>query len=163
VQNTPLVPAIEADGDILHVIYMDPDVKNMPTEDLQYTLQMFYRMQVIGWARTINCEIEHDQTLNGAVRILAQIDPDVAQAIENFFRTQDPDSKFARRLKRPPERREITIHRYHPEANLGGLLGFLDVQHDRIAGLIEQGFSDAVDHDCAWSRCVLRGQVARGT
>jgi predicted acylesterase/phospholipase RssA len=158
VQNTPLVPAIDADADVLHVIYMDPDVANIPIEDLEYTLQVFYRMQVIGWARTINREIDHDQTLNNAARIMTQIDPGVAQAIEDFFRTQDPDSKFGRRLRRPPERREITIHRYHPVENLGGLLGFLNVRHDRIARLIEQGFSDAVDHDCAWSGCVLRGR-----
>jgi predicted acylesterase/phospholipase RssA len=158
VQNTPLVPAIEEGADILHVIYMDPDVKNMPVEDLQYTLQMFYRMQVISWARIVNREIDHDKTLNGAVRVLTQIDPGVAKGIEDFFRTRDPDSKFARRLLRPPGRREVTIHRYHPAENLGGLLGFLNVQRDRIGRLIEQGFSDAIDHDCVWSGCVLRSQ-----
>ena len=67
VQNTPLVPAINEGADILHVIYMDPDVKNMPVDDLQYTLQMFYRTQVISWARVINREIDHDKTVNNAV------------------------------------------------------------------------------------------------
>jgi hypothetical protein len=152
------VPAIDADADVLHVIYMDPDVKNMPTEELEYTLQVFYRMQVIGWARTINREIDHDQTLNNAVRILGQIDPGVAKTIEDFLLTNQPESKIAGRLRRAPGRREITIHRYHPIENLGGLLGFLNVHHDRIAGLIERGFSDAVDHDCKWSGCVLRGR-----
>ena len=52
VLNTPLVPAIEAGADILHVIYMDPDVSNIPQKDLGSTLQTMYRMQVIGWART---------------------------------------------------------------------------------------------------------------
>jgi predicted acylesterase/phospholipase RssA len=158
VQNTPLVPAIDAGADILHVIYMDPDVKNMPVGDLQYTLQMFYRMQVISWARIVNREIDHDQTLNNAVRILGQIDQKVAKTIENFLITNQPESKIAGRLRRPPDRREVTIHRYHPAENLGGLLGFLNVQQDRIARLIDQGFSDAVDHDCKWSGCVLRGR-----
>jgi predicted acylesterase/phospholipase RssA len=158
VLNTPLVPAIDAGADILHVIYMDPDVSNIPQVDLGSTLQTMYRMQVIGWARLINREIEHDRTLNGAVRILRQIDPGEAKTIEDFFRTRDPDSKFARRLLRPPDHREVTIHRYHPYENLGGLLGFLNVQRDRIGRLIEQGFNDAVLHNCADSGCVLRSQ-----
>jgi predicted acylesterase/phospholipase RssA len=158
VLNTPLVPAIDAGADILHVIYMDPDVKNIPVEDLQYTLQVFYRTQVISWARIVNREIDHDATLNNAVRILGQIDQNVAKTIEDFLIRNQPESKIAGRLKRPPDRREVTIHRYHPAENLGGLLGFLNVQHDRIARLIEQGFIDAVDHDCVWSGCVLRGR-----
>ena len=32
VLNTPLLPAIDARADILHVIYMDPDVSNIPTK-----------------------------------------------------------------------------------------------------------------------------------
>jgi predicted acylesterase/phospholipase RssA len=158
VLNTPLLPAIDAEADILHVIYMDPDVSNIPQVDLGSTLQTMYRMQVIGWARLLNREIAHDQTLNRAARVLTQIDPNVARGIEDFFRTRDPDSKFAHRLRRPPDRREVTIHRYHPYENYGGLLGFLNAQRDRIGRLIEQGFKDAVLHDCVGSDCILPSQ-----
>jgi hypothetical protein len=157
VLNTPLLPAVEAGADILHVIYMDPDVSNIPQRDLGSTLQTMYRMQVIGWARLINREVDHDQTLNRASRILGQLDPQVTKRIEDFFFTRDPGSKFAHRLRRPPERREITIHRYHPYENFGGLLGFLNTERNRIARLIDQGFDDAVYHDCAESGCVLAG------
>jgi predicted acylesterase/phospholipase RssA len=157
VLNTPLVPAIEAGADILHVIYMDPDVSNIPQVDLGSTLQTMYRMQVIGWARLINREIDHDQTLNRAARILGQLDPQVTKRIEDFFFTRDPESKFAHRLRRPSGRREVTIHRYHPYENFGGLLGFLNTDRDRIARLIDQGFNDAVYHNCAESDCVLAG------
>jgi hypothetical protein len=158
VLNTPLLPAVDAGADILHAIYMDPDVSNIPSDDLGSALQTMYRMQVIGWARLINREVDHDKTLNGAVRILAQLEPAAAQAIEDFFLTRDPDSKFARRLLRPAERREITIHRYHPTENLGGLLGFINVARYRIERLIEDGFNDAVLHNCKASGCVLRSQ-----
>jgi predicted acylesterase/phospholipase RssA len=104
VLNTPLLPAVDAGADILHAIYMDPDVSNIPSDDLGSALQTMYRMQVIGWARLINREVDHDKTLNGAVRILAQLEPAAAQAIEDFFLTRDPDSKFARRLLRPAEK-----------------------------------------------------------
>jgi predicted acylesterase/phospholipase RssA len=158
VLNTPLVPAIDAGADVLHVIYMDPDVSNIPQVDLDYTLQVMYRMQTISWARLINREVDHDATLNNAVRILGQIDQGVAKTIEDFLITNQPESKIAGRLRRHPDRREVTIHRYHPAENLGGLLGILNVQQERIARLIEQGFDDAVDHDCKWSGCVLRGR-----
>jgi len=158
VMNTPLLPAIDEGADILHVIYMDPDVSNIPQVDLQNTLQTLYRMQVIGWARLINHEVEHDKTLNGAIKILGEIDPGAAKIIEDGFLAGDPDSKFAHRLKRPPGRREVTIHRYHPAENLGGLLGFLDTRYEKIVRLIEQGFADAVFHDCVQSQCVIRSQ-----
>jgi predicted acylesterase/phospholipase RssA len=164
VLNTPLLPAIEAGADVLHVIYMDPNVANIPQRDLGSVLQTMYRMQVIGWARTVNREIDHDKTLNGAVRILERLEPEAAKTIEDFFLTEDPDSKFGRRLQRPPGYREVTIHRYHPPENLGGLLGFLNTQRARIARLIEAGFNDAVLHDCRESDCILRSQEepARG-
>jgi hypothetical protein len=38
------------------------------------------------------------------------------------------------------------------------LLGFLNTNRDRIARLIDQGFDDAVSHDCAESDCVLAGE-----
>jgi predicted acylesterase/phospholipase RssA len=157
VLNTPMLPAVDAEADILHVIYMDPDVSSIPQADLGSTLQTMYRMQVIGWARLINREVDHDQTLNRAARILERIDPQVSKSIEDFFADRDPESKFAHRLARPPERREIDIHRYHPSENFGGLLGFLNTDRDRIARLIDQGFDDTVHHDCAKAGCVLRG------
>jgi predicted acylesterase/phospholipase RssA len=159
VLNTPLMPAVDAGADVLHVIYMDPDVKNIPTKDLGSILQTMYRMQVIGWARTINREVAHDETINGAIRILGQLDPGSAKTIEEFFLTRDPESKFGKRLTRPPDSREITIHRYHPKENLAGLLGFLNVERDRLERLIADGFNDAVYHNCRENQCVLSSRV----
>jgi predicted acylesterase/phospholipase RssA len=155
VMNTPLRPAISAGANVLHVIYMDPEVKNLPLEDINYTVQMMYRMQIITWARTINREIAHDRVINQAVRVLSQIDPKVAAEIADYLTKTQPTSKIATRLQRPPEQREIIIHRYHPSEDLGGVIGFLNLQQARIEALIEKGFSDGVYHDCVASRCVL--------
>jgi NTE family protein len=155
VMNTPLRPAVSAGANVLHVIYMDPDVKNLPIDDINYTVQMMYRMQVIGWARTINREIAHDRVINQAVKVLSKVDPKVAAEIADFLITTQPTSKIATRLKREPGKREIIIHRYHPSEDLGGAIGFLNLNQDRIEGLIERGFNDGVYHDCTASRCVL--------
>jgi predicted acylesterase/phospholipase RssA len=155
VMNTPLRPAIGAGANILHVIYMDPEVKNLPLDDINYTVQMMYRMQIITWARTINREIAHDRVINQAVKVLSQVDPKVAAEIADYLIKTQPTSKIATRLQREPGFREIVIHRYHPSEDLGGVIGFLNLQRNRVESLIDKGFSDGVYHDCIASRCVL--------
>jgi hypothetical protein len=41
----------------------------------------------------------------------------------------------------------LTVHRYHPRDDLGGALGLLNFDRDRIRYLIERGFNDATDYD----------------
>lgn len=158
VMNTPLRPAVGAGADVMHVIYMDPEVKNLPLDDINYTVQMMYRMQVITWARTINREIAHDRVINQAVKVLSQVDAKVAAEITEYLIRTQPTSKIATRLQRPPGDREIIIHRYHPSEDLGGVIGFLNLQRERIECLIDRGFSDGVYHDCIASRCVVPSQ-----
>jgi hypothetical protein len=40
------------------------------------------------------------------------------------------------------------------KADLGGALGLLDFGRDRMATLINTGFNDAVENDCAKTQCV---------
>jgi len=51
--------------------------------------------------------------------------------------------------------RPLSIHRYHPKDDLSGMLGMLNFDRDRIAGLIDRGFTDAVEHDCDQSECLM--------
>lgn len=53
--------------------------------------------------------------------------------------------------------RALTIHRYHPRDDLGGIVGLLNFDSDHIANLIDRDYSDTVRHDCRESRCVLPG------
>ena len=89
--NTPLQPAIDAGADILHVIYLDPEVENIPLGHLENTLETMYRMQIIGWAKALNNEHQSCQTHQSGIGIcqinrrhpgiLQQRAPD-----ENFFK-----------------------------------------------------------------------------
>jgi hypothetical protein len=114
-----------------------------------------YRMQTISWARTINREVAHDRVINQSVKVLSLVDPKVAAEIAEYLIRTQPTSKIATRLQRPPGFREIIIHRYHPSEDIGGVIGFLNLQRERIEGLIDKGFSDGVYHDCIASGCVL--------
>ena len=53
------------------------------------------------------------------------------------------------------EYRPLTIHRYHPRSTLGGIFGLLSFESEYVGDLIEQGFQDAVTHNCEESGCIF--------
>ncbi|HCQ02580.1 MAG TPA: hypothetical protein DIT99_18670, partial [Candidatus Latescibacteria bacterium] len=64
VMNTPTLPAIRAGADVLHMIYMDPDVKEIPLAKFRNTLDTFDRMLTIQFATNINKDIEQAERIN---------------------------------------------------------------------------------------------------
>ena len=62
--NTPMQPAIDAGADTLHVIYLDPEIENIPLAGLANTLETLYRMQTIAWAKALNNEIRAVRHIN---------------------------------------------------------------------------------------------------
>jgi hypothetical protein len=59
-------------------------------------------------------------------------------------------------INRVGEKAQLEIHRYFPRQQLeGGVLGLLDFDRGRIGSLVERGFQDAVQHDCAANNCVM--------
>ena len=51
--NTPLSPAIHSGARVLHVIYLDPDIKCLPLSDLQTTLGTLQRIMTIARAASL--------------------------------------------------------------------------------------------------------------
>jgi NTE family protein len=58
-------------------------------------------------------------------------------------------------LDRNPDHRHIEIHLHRPKADMGGVFGMLNFNTARVKSLIEQGFQEAVKHNCKRSGCVL--------
>ncbi len=58
-------------------------------------------------------------------------------------------------LDRNPEHRHIEIHIHRPRADMGGVFGMLNFSLARMQTLIDQGFQEAVKHNCKRSGCVL--------
>jgi predicted acylesterase/phospholipase RssA len=58
-------------------------------------------------------------------------------------------------LARDPSHRHVEIHLHRPKADMGGVFGMLNFKLSRMETLIEQGFQEAVKHDCERSGCVL--------
>jgi predicted acylesterase/phospholipase RssA len=148
VMNTPLELGIQAGADELHVIYLDPAVRAIPTSALNSTLDSAYRQQVISWATVINEDIETARWVNRTLLALQRLrEAPHANAAEISWLEGELAVKHLRLL---------TIHRYHPRDDLaGGALGLLNFERGHIRRLIERGFDDATHHDCVESGCVL--------
>jgi NTE family protein len=55
--------------------------------------------------------------------------------------------------------RPITIHRYRPKTEMGGAEAFLNFGLSAIDNMIQQGYEDALGHDCRVAQCVLPPDV----
>lgn len=154
--NTPLKLATDAGADVLHVIYLDPQVRAIPFGALQSTLATIYRQQAIAWAKTVNDDIGDAAVINRSIEIFQAIEQGRSLGNEEVELLARSVNKVLSRAQKLLRYRPLTIHRYHPRDDLsGGALGVLNLDRGHVQELIERGFSDAVLHDCQASGCVL--------
>jgi predicted acylesterase/phospholipase RssA len=156
--NTPL-RLVTHHADILHVVYLDPDVRMIPLHALDSTLGSSYRQQVIAWARVVNDDIEDARAINQAVVLrerLASGEPAAPGEIVPNLIPPAVKALLAELDRRHPPYRKLTVHRYHPQDDLtGGAIGMLRFEGEHIQELIDRGFADACGHDCEASGCLL--------
>ena len=145
-QNTPLTPAVKAGARELHLIYLDPKIENIALSKLGNTMETLYRMQQISWAASVNADLAATRRINWHKEMLAKADPAALppELIERYDRMEP-----------------LTVHRHVPNEDFGGALGLLNLDRDRLKRLIDQGFRDAVGHDCEANRCIIAGQSRR--
>ena len=161
VMNTPLKCAIRADATTLFVIYLDPDVSNIPLQRLMNTIDTIDRVYTIMLGTKMNEDIETAAWINAGLDVIDKVEElrSAAQLsseeITTFIRVA---GQIAERLKEGRRYRRLTIHRFHPRDDLGGPLGMLDFSQQTITRLIARGFEDAVYHDCYESRCIIPGE-----
>jgi predicted acylesterase/phospholipase RssA len=127
--NTPLAPAIRAGADVLHVVYLSPEARDVPLPGMRNTVDTLERLLIIGTSGRITADIDNLRRINRTIR-------------------EGGSTIYA----------PLTVHRYHPKKSLGGVLGLLDFRKSRVAQLIERGYRDALEHDeryCEENGCVL--------
>ena len=154
--NTP-IRLVTNHAEHLHVVYLDPDVSRIPNSALQSTLSTLHRQQVIAWAKTVNEDLDNVRSINQVLDLKERLERGKDIGFPDPDRTIPGIGEILRRLKRRKSPyRKLTIHRYHPHDDLtGGPLGLLRLERSHIQSLIERGFSDAVEHDCQKSECIL--------
>ncbi|MCP4657120.1 MAG: hypothetical protein GY856_17060 [bacterium] len=154
-ENTPLKPAIHAGGDVIHVVYMNTDIRKMPVDVIESTMETLYRSQIISWAAAVNRDIKRAAAYNDGIELLRR-----SARSEEF---DDADLRafinaagsIMRRGKGTGKYKPLTIHRYYPPDGLDGALGFLNVDRGRIERLIDEGFHNTVNHNCETNGCIL--------
>jgi NTE family protein len=161
--NTPLKPAIALEAGTLHVIYMDPDISKIPVDRLQNTLDTIDRIFQIQNAKVLNTDIENAARVNRGLElarsqfsgltgtdqnILGRFLGQASRNIEAAGQGARENISFVDRYN------QLTIHRYHPADDLGGLLGFLRFERPNIEALIQIGYDNALHHDCDKEGCI---------
>jgi NTE family protein len=159
--NTPLKPAIDAGSDVLHVVYVDPEVSAIPFPPLPNTLDNLYRIYVIAVAGNMNRDILIAQQVNEDIAVAERL------GVVRQGRAALAPGRGLRRINRLLEHflagqpyRPVTIHRYRPQLPLGSAEALLDFREAAVDRNIALGYQDALHHDCTASGCILPPDVA---
>ena len=151
--NTPTRPAIRAGADVIHVIYVDPQVIDLAFPELPNTLDTLYRFYDIVVASNVRNDMGVAAAINAELELLATLGVSLADEPPPRLRRV---SRVLRRIAQGGSPyRPLEIHRYQPKNDLGGVEGFLDFREGFIADLIAQGYQDALQHDCSDAQCML--------
>jgi predicted acylesterase/phospholipase RssA len=146
VMNTPLKPAIDSGAEILHVVYVDPDPTAVPIRGLRNTVDTFSRALVVGFSASLVHDLSIARRINSGLSSGSGASSLDHRKGDTLIRgNSDNDDVY----------RPLTVHLYHPRDGWDGLMGMLDFDRVRIEDLIERGYLDASDHDCADSGCLL--------
>jgi NTE family protein len=166
--NTPLSPAIYAGAEVVHVIYLDPSPEQMPVREngrpIMNTMDTMNRLVSLLFSTQVEKNIAEIESINAGLS-LSEYLPTRLLRPEHTEKINDlgPElatpklEDFLPRKKREQiaGKQQITVHKYHPQEDMGGVLGLLNFAADRIARLVDRGFQDAVTHDCEKNGCVL--------
>lgn len=156
VMNTPMNLAIDAGADILHVIYLDPEVKAIPLLPVRNTIDTFSRFFAIQFAATINRDMEVTKQINEGLEVVSKA-ASGAPLSTTEVRAFILAAKRLSTLEDYAKYRRITIHRYQPQDTLRTLSGLLNFNRNKSLDLIARGFQEAALHNCEKSRCILPG------
>lgn len=162
VMNTPLKCALQAGATTMHVVYMDPDVGNIPIRRLMNSMDTFDRVFTVMLATKINEDIETAAWINQGLRsmeLATQAGSAKDLSTEDITAFVRVASQIEARMKEGRPYKKLTIHRYHPKDDLGGPMGMLDFSEESIVRLIARGYEDAVFHDCDQSKCIFPDQA----
>jgi NTE family protein len=152
VLNTPFQPAINYGASVLHVVFVDPQVRNIKLPAVPSSVDTFYRMFAIIWAANVRQDLATIAAINAARELLAG-DPAAADtpAARGFVRLAQ---RFYERARGAREYRHLAVHVYRPAIDVEGGAGLLDFRYPQLKELIDMGYQDAVHHDCAAAGCV---------
>ena len=153
--NTPLRPAIRAGAESLHVIYLDPFVREIPLDWMPSSIDTMYRLFALLWSASLDDDVQDAEEINRGLALLAQAAdlPATGEAARRFVAVAE--RLYQRLLASSRPYRPLVIHRYRPAQDLGGGGGLLNFDQKRLEEVIALGYQDAVHHDCQKNGCAV--------
>ncbi len=151
--NTPLKPAIADGAGVLHIIYLDPCLLDIPFPEYPDTLDTVYRLWAIQQAEAFRKDTATVAAINREIEAHERIDE--SGRLRRDLAALLPISRVLQRQAAGRPYRPLTVHNYRPSTDLGGALGLLDFRLDNIDKLIAMGYDETVNHDCREAGCVL--------
>jgi NTE family protein len=141
--NSPLMPAIAAGAEVIHVVFLDPKMRDIPMRVPLSTVTELYRMIAILFANETRAQIVQIDQLNRALRLLENPPRELQdEDLTAFLLTLD---QLRDHVERTKLYRPIEIHAYRPSPEvLEGLAGFLNFERPYVRKLIDAGYEDAV-------------------
>jgi hypothetical protein len=140
---------------------MDPDIDRIPIETLQTTIGVMDRLLVTSFAFSMNQEIEAINAFNDSLALVRSAAHDLYASDPRFQPLLRLAGAASQQVRGSEAFTASTIHRYHPKYDLGGALGFLNVDYNHVVDLIQRGYQDAVNHSCEESGCAIPTAGAR--
>ena len=155
--NTPLKPAIDAGAQVMHIIYLDPKLEKLPLGHLPNILDTIDRLLVASWAYRIKEDITYTQMVRRLITQANSIEAFVGREAEAGPETEADAARRGTRefIDQFAGWPLLTVHRYFPSRDIGGILTMLDFKLESLIELIELGFEDTVHHDCEANGCVI--------
>lgn len=155
-QNTPLLPAVIAGADELHVIFLSPRIRDVPLPILPNTFDTLYRLLLILSSYQMHTAahwLKHLARLRESgfsAEEIAELSGLLKDSLLPIFELKNLSHS-------------LRIHKYSPEIDLGGADGLVDFSVENIDLNITRGYRDAVYHDCRAAGCVLAGDRERAS
>jgi predicted acylesterase/phospholipase RssA len=151
--EAPTQSAWFSGADIMHLIYIDPDIEKIPLRRFDNFIDILDKVYHIMVADMFDRDVVLARDINRGLATLARGEaPSTDEQIRGVLRL------VGRAVQVPPQLppyRTLTMHRYHPSDDLGGALGLINFDRDHIQWLIARGYRDALEHDCQQSNCLL--------
>jgi predicted acylesterase/phospholipase RssA len=166
--DVPLAPAVEAMRDAseleIHVVYVDASETDIPLPPVSNTFATAYRLFMLAVSRQVNNDIDRAARVNRQIKLMdlfprmlpdASDDrpkDDISAAIGNKL-DAEARAVWQDLSADTTKRRLLTIHKHRPRKNIYGFdLG--QFHRQTIQSLIENGYEDAMNHDCSKNGCV---------
>lgn len=156
--NTPLKPAIKLGADVIHVVYLDPEVVDIPIPRVPDTFSTITRMFWITQGKKVSEDIEEAFEVN--VELLALRRQEILSVdFQAVVTDTPPETESVQRVRQGKAYRPLVIHRYRPQEELGKADTTFDFRLRVIEQLLTMGYENAVHHDCEAEGCILPDAV----